>query len=108
MNDDKLETYKGFEIVASSEGFINFCINDNFIALYNIRNDKVVSRFVFAIGLLDRIAQPNLRDNNFLQQEAVKIIKKHINNNPVKNEHTYGFYSSSFLEEDNPKWWIKH
>lgn len=108
MNDGKLETYKGFEIVPFSEGFKIGGGNLIAIASYIVRNDKVVSGFAFAIGFLDRVAQPNFRDDDLLQQ-AVKIIKKYIDNNLVKNleEYTYGFYSSNFLEENNPKWWTK-
>ena len=108
MTKNQNRTYKDYQIIAYSEGFQISPGTLITIASFIVKKGDQIAVFAFAVGFLDRVADLSLTDDQLLE-EANSIIEKHIDNGVVKHleEYTYGFYPSNFLEEDNPKWWIK-
>ncbi len=102
------EKHKGFDIIPYSPGFELFTDRLGIIASFIVRNTDTVSVFAFAVGGLTMFANTNISDDDLLE-EAKGIIKRHIDNELVKNleEYTFEYHPSNFISVDNPKWWIK-
>jgi hypothetical protein len=108
MTKNQTRKYKDYEIIPYSEGFQISPGTLIAIASFFVRKDDQITVFAFAVSFLDKVADLNLTDDRLLKQ-ANSIIEKHIDDGVVKHleEYTYGFYPSNFLQENNPKWWIK-
>ena len=108
MNDDKITTYKEFEIISRGGGFNAVPEAIYKIASFIVRKDDLIVCFAFVDNVLTRMEHPELKDKNLLE-DAMKIIKEAIDNNKLINleEYTFEYHPSNFIEVNNPKWWHK-
>ncbi len=100
--------YKGFTIRPHGNGFEFSPGTLIRIASFIVQKDDVVACFAFAEGMLNRMSHPEINDEDLLR-EAEEIIKRDIDNDKIRHleEYTFEYHPSSFIDVDNPKWWIK-
>ena len=101
-------TYKEYSVHPYSFGFELFPDRFGMIAKYLVKKQDLVAGFAFAVPGLDLFAMPHITEKD-LEDKAYKIIKERLDQGNVTNlgEYTYEFYSSDFLEIENPEWWNK-
>ena len=120
MNENIIEEYKGYEILAWSEGFEKYFTNksgslDKFdfgmIAKFFVRKDQKATGFAFAVSGLDMFAEPNHPkfEEKALTDKALEVIRKYLDSNELihEGELTFEFHSNDFLQMKNPIWWKK-
>ncbi len=102
-------TFKNYEINPYSIGFENPGGTLIRIASFIVRKDDLVAVFAFTDGgMLIHMSHPHLNDE-YLLNEAKKIINNFIDNNKIKHleEYTFEFHPSNYIQVINPKWWNK-
>ncbi len=104
------ERYKDFDILPHNFGFEVSPGTLIRIASFVVRkrNDDLITGFAFAEGFLTRMAHPELKDKDLLE-EAREIIKQHIDAGGLKHleEYTFEYHPSNFIKVDDPSWWVK-
>lgn len=101
--------YKNFDIVPHSSGFENPAGTLIRIASFIVRKKDIIAVFAFTDGgVLIHMSHPHFNDE-YLLNEAKKIINIFIDNNKVKHleEYTFEFHPSNYIQVIDPKWWNK-
>ncbi len=101
-------SYKNFDIIPHGFGFEISPGTLIRIASFIVKNEKTISGFAFAEGMLNRMSHPEISDENLLVQ-ANSIIKEYINTEKIQNfeEYTFELHHLDFIAVNAPHWWKK-
>lgn len=91
--------YKNYKIDPLSDGFQ--LERFEYIASYTVSADGFAALCIFKVDLLKKLAEQ--LDLNFLQNEAISVIKNCLKGNKIKNlgRYTFEFYINNFEEEED-------
>ena len=99
--------YEGFQIELWNKGF-DPRGNLHLIVSYLVHKPGIFCVFAFREGLLERMSNPDIKEEQIERMQLEEIAEK-IDNKEIKHleEYPFQFYGTNYLPDDNATWWQK-